>query len=377
MQASSVTSEVFRIFVGGLSFEVDNHKLKESFHHFGNIKKALIIRDQRTGQSKGYGFVTFSSRSSFEAAMRTYNYVNGRLADCYPVLTKGALKELEQRDIANKLFIGGISQNTLIDDMRKYFSSFGTIKEIRILYDGRSGKSRGFGFVLFNSTEVTNEVLSIPEHKIKGKIVEVKKFSKDKDMEFEDQSHHLQNIQIPRQQKPIPLPEPQHSIKTSETGQRGNRSKRRKVQKTSTKATLESLSTISDKERDPYLVESSDYLPSNLNSPENKQYDFDDHYGSFLNENKVEERQEPIQKPNFTLGGFYSYAHSFSPYEAGLSSKLSNSPLMSNLDPQLYTTSNETFTTINKSAQNSWHPTSVFSSFGRQKLLIPSSDRLY
>ena len=76
MQAPKSTNEVFRIFVGGLSFDVDNHLLKESFQNFGNLKKALVIRDQRTGQSKGYGFVKFKDGSEVTKAL---NEMNGKM----------------------------------------------------------------------------------------------------------------------------------------------------------------------------------------------------------------------------------------------------------------------------------------------------------
>lgn len=186
ISTSAQSPEYYRIFVGGLSYEVDNNKLKDTFTSFGNLKKALVIRDQRTGQSKGYGFVAFSDLASFQSAMDTDIFINGRKADCHQVLTKGALKELEQRDFSNKIFVGGISQSTQNSDLQKYFSKFGAIKESRILYDGKSGKSRGFAFVLFQNTGALNKVLEINEHKLKGKVIEVKRFSKDRAKEFED-----------------------------------------------------------------------------------------------------------------------------------------------------------------------------------------------
>lgn len=177
----SSSNEFYRIFVGGLSFEVDNNRLREAFAPFNNLKKALVIRDQRSGQSRGYGFVTFSCKKSFNTALATPVVILGRKADCHPVLTKGALKEQEQRDMANKVFVGGISQNTLAEDLKRYFARYGPIIETRILYDGKTGKSRGFGFVLYKSAASVDALFAIPEHKIKGKIVEIKKFSKDKD----------------------------------------------------------------------------------------------------------------------------------------------------------------------------------------------------
>jgi len=47
-----------RIFVGGLKFASEDHVLHDYFANFGKIKEAVVIRDRKTGLSKGYGFVT-------------------------------------------------------------------------------------------------------------------------------------------------------------------------------------------------------------------------------------------------------------------------------------------------------------------------------
>ena len=47
-----------RIFVGGLKFASQDAVLSEYFKQFGKIKEAVVIRDRKTGLSKGYGFVS-------------------------------------------------------------------------------------------------------------------------------------------------------------------------------------------------------------------------------------------------------------------------------------------------------------------------------
>lgn len=48
------------VFVGGISYKVDEEQLKECFEKYGNILEVRIIRDKfNFNQSKGYGFVTF------------------------------------------------------------------------------------------------------------------------------------------------------------------------------------------------------------------------------------------------------------------------------------------------------------------------------
>lgn len=319
MQAPKCTNEVFRIFVGGLSYEVDNHLLKESFLRFSNLKKALVIRDQKTGQSKGYGFVTFSNRASFESALHTPVHIHGRLADCHPVLTKGALKDQEQRDISHKLFVGGISQSVTNEDLRRYFVQFGRIRESRILYDGKTGKSRGFGFVLFESWYDAENVLSISVHKIKKKQVEIKRFGKEKEEEFESannnksMTHHPKVVSGDQQAQGPSSHDPQFTTVA--------KPRRKKAQKAKQNS-LESLSTISEKAisgkeaQDSHFSDIKPHLQSQ-NYPEEDSYADDLTY----------QRQLPLpstSKPNFTLSGFFSYTQSFEPFNCPISFSRSN-----------------------------------------------------
>ena len=48
-----------KIFVGGLDFKLTNEDLKQHFLQFGEIESAVILKDINTGQSRGFGFVTF------------------------------------------------------------------------------------------------------------------------------------------------------------------------------------------------------------------------------------------------------------------------------------------------------------------------------
>lgn len=52
-----------KIFVGGLDFKVDNAELKQHFQQFGQIESAVILKDINTGQSRGFGFVTFKEEA--------------------------------------------------------------------------------------------------------------------------------------------------------------------------------------------------------------------------------------------------------------------------------------------------------------------------
>jgi len=53
-----------KIFVGGLHHSLNEKTLREYFERFGEIANAIILYDQTTKNSRGFGFVTFREESS-------------------------------------------------------------------------------------------------------------------------------------------------------------------------------------------------------------------------------------------------------------------------------------------------------------------------
>ena len=58
-----------KLYVGNLSFDVDNNTLEQLFAAHGTVESANIISDRYTGQSKGFGFVEMSSKEEAKAAI--------------------------------------------------------------------------------------------------------------------------------------------------------------------------------------------------------------------------------------------------------------------------------------------------------------------
>ena len=56
-----------------------------------------------------------------------------------------------------KLFVGGLSWDTLSDGLRGAFSKFGPIVEATVIIDRDTGRSRGFGFVTFERPSDADE----------------------------------------------------------------------------------------------------------------------------------------------------------------------------------------------------------------------------
>ena len=59
----------------------------------------------------------------------------------------------------------------LPDDFKKYFERFGKVLSAEVMFNRETQKSRGFGFIVFDSEEAVERVLRQPTHIIDGKMV--------------------------------------------------------------------------------------------------------------------------------------------------------------------------------------------------------------
>ncbi|MEZ4287739.1 MAG: RNA-binding protein [Polyangiales bacterium] len=55
--------------------------------------------------------------------------------------------------MSTKLFCGGLAWATTSDGLRDAFERFGNVVEAKVVSDRETGRSRGFGFVTFDSAE--------------------------------------------------------------------------------------------------------------------------------------------------------------------------------------------------------------------------------
>src|SRR3990172_2572389 len=62
-----------KVYVGNLSFEIDDEKLRAIFAKFGEVQEAVVIKDKFSGRSKGFGFVTFSDDAAAKKAIEELN----------------------------------------------------------------------------------------------------------------------------------------------------------------------------------------------------------------------------------------------------------------------------------------------------------------
>lgn len=57
------------------------------------------------------------------------------------------------RAVFQRYFVGNLPWTVGHRDLREYFREFGRIASANVIFDKKTGLSRGFGFVLFETTE--------------------------------------------------------------------------------------------------------------------------------------------------------------------------------------------------------------------------------
>ena len=61
------------IYVGSLSYDVTEEDLKQTFEAFGEVESVRIIKDMRSGRSKGFGFVEMPGKAQAQSAIDGLN----------------------------------------------------------------------------------------------------------------------------------------------------------------------------------------------------------------------------------------------------------------------------------------------------------------
>jgi len=61
------------IYVGNLSYKVNDEELKQAFDEFGEVTSASVVKDKMTGESRGFGFVEMANKTEGEAAIAGLN----------------------------------------------------------------------------------------------------------------------------------------------------------------------------------------------------------------------------------------------------------------------------------------------------------------
>ncbi|KAF7301153.1 Heterogeneous nuclear ribonucleoprotein [Mycena indigotica] len=155
-----------KMFIGGLNWDTTDDGLRDYFSQFGKVDACTIMRDA-AGRSRCFAFLTFDDPASVNAVMVREHVLDGKIID-----PKRAIPRQEHQR-ATKLFIGGLAGSVTSESMRAFFSQFGKVIDSTVMLDRETGRSKGFGFVSFEDTDV-QPFLGFGNLEIDGKLIDVK-----------------------------------------------------------------------------------------------------------------------------------------------------------------------------------------------------------
>uniref|UniRef100_A0A8D8RZ29 RNA-binding protein squid n=1 Tax=Cacopsylla melanoneura TaxID=428564 RepID=A0A8D8RZ29_9HEMI len=158
-----------KLFVGGLHRNTGEKEISEYFSQFGEVESISIKNDPYTGQSRGFAFVTFTTQKAIDDLLAA--------GDHYIANKKIDPKRVTKRvnPLKCKIFVGGLTTEITEQDVRDYFSQYGTITEFQQPFDKTKNMKKGFCFISFDDQNVADQILANPKQVICGKEIDVKR----------------------------------------------------------------------------------------------------------------------------------------------------------------------------------------------------------
>jgi len=160
-----------RVFIGNLSFKIDEESLKEALKDCGEITEITWITDKETGRFYGTAFAVFDT---VEAAEKAVTLANGRKILGREVKINIAPPKAGSVDIRRKMppmpklsskpkgcktiFMGNLSFEVTEEDVRAFFRGCGEIKQVRFQIRP-DGSFKGCGFVEFEQEYSVEEAI--------------------------------------------------------------------------------------------------------------------------------------------------------------------------------------------------------------------------
>lgn len=155
-------SGVGNIFIKNLEKGINNKNIYDTFSAFGNILSCKVAEDVN-GNSKGYGYIHFDTE---EAANLTIEKVNGMLLKDKKVFVgkfisrKDRDNELsEKAKLFTNVYVKNFGEDMDDDKLNSIFQQYGKITSHKVM-NNDDGKSKGFGFVAYETTEAAEAAVT-------------------------------------------------------------------------------------------------------------------------------------------------------------------------------------------------------------------------
>ncbi|KAI4380816.1 hypothetical protein MLD38_006962 [Melastoma candidum] len=136
------------VYVGNIHPQVTGALLQEVFASTGPIEGCKLIRKEKSS----YGFIDYFDRRSAALAIVS---LNGRHLFGQPIKVNWAYASSQREDTSGhfNIFVGDLSPEVTDATLFACFSVYSSCSDARVMWDQKTGRSRGFGFVSFRNQQ--------------------------------------------------------------------------------------------------------------------------------------------------------------------------------------------------------------------------------
>ncbi|KAJ6818244.1 oligouridylate-binding protein 1-like [Iris pallida] len=136
------------VYVGNIHVQVTEALLQEVFQRTGLVEGCKLIRKDKSS----FGFIDYFDRRSAALAIMT---LNGRHLFGQPIKVNWAYASGHREDTSGhyNIFVGDLSPEVTDATLFAFFSVYSSCSDARVMWDQKTGHSRGFGFVSFRSQQ--------------------------------------------------------------------------------------------------------------------------------------------------------------------------------------------------------------------------------
>ncbi len=134
------------LIVNYLPQNMSQEEVRALFSSIGEVESCKLVRDRLSGESLGYAFVKFAQGTDAERSMNT---LNGLRLQNKTIKVSLARPSSESIKGAN-LYICGLPKKMNQHELEHLFARCGKIITARILYENKTGLSRGVAFIRFD-----------------------------------------------------------------------------------------------------------------------------------------------------------------------------------------------------------------------------------
>ncbi|KAK9461483.1 uncharacterized protein V1516DRAFT_624548 [Lipomyces oligophaga] len=171
LKTDETDGESKTLFVGRLSWNVDDEWLYREFEPIGKVVSARIVTDKASGRSKGFGYVDFEDSESANKALEKFQgkEIDGRpvnldLSTQRPDNSNNRSNRAEQygdkvSEPSDTLFLGNLSFNVERDELFELFGAHGNVINVRLPTNPETEQLKGFGYVQFSSIDEAKSAL--------------------------------------------------------------------------------------------------------------------------------------------------------------------------------------------------------------------------